>query len=90
MKINGKEIDIDTLIEDNEEKFLVRRKNGFMLSDEDIKILENNGINYLEYNNLASLIFRIEEILMEDDSDKSLNELSIRLSESNYYNYVNK
>ena len=50
-----------------EESFLKRRSNGMMLSDEDISILERNDINYLDYVNLSSLIFAIEEALSSDN-----------------------
>ena len=72
-----------------EESFLKCRSNGMMLSDEDISILERNDINYLDYANLSSLIFAIEEALSYED-DEELEELNKKLGEYNYYNYTNK
>ena len=79
----------DDEIMGNEKTFLKRRSNGMMLSDNDIEVLNNNGINYLEYQNLSELLFRITEILEENDNEV-LEELSIKLGEYNYYNYTNK
>ena len=79
----------DDEIMGSEKTFLKRRSNGMMLSDQDIKILENNEINYLEYSNLQELIFAITEAL-EENENPELEELSIKLGEYNYYNYTNK
>ena len=73
----------------NEKTFLKRRSNGMMLSDADIEILERNGLNYLEYDNLESLIFAISLLLDEEENDE-LDKLSVKLGEYNYYNYTNK
>ena len=85
MKINLS----DDEIMGTEKSFLKRRKNGLMLSDEDIEILKRNGINYLEFNTLEALIFKIEEVLDEEENDE-LEELNIKLGEYNYYYYTNK
>lgn len=90
MIVNGKELDVNKLVGEQETSFLKKRENGLLLSDEDIIILKRNGINYLEYNNLKSLLFAIEEILREDSDLIDLEELSIKLGEYNYYNYTNK
>ena len=79
----------DEEIMGTEKSFLKRRENGLMLSDNDIDILKRNGINYLEFSNLASLIFRIEEAL-EEEEDEELESLNMKLGEYNYYNYTNK
>lgn len=80
---------LDDEIMGNEKTFLKRRSNGLMLSDNDITILENNGINYLDYHNLEELIFAISEVL-DDVDNTDLEELNIKLGEYNYYNYTNK
>ena len=72
-----------------DKSFLKRRKNGLMLSDNDIDILKRNGINYLEYNNLSELIFAICEALDEEASDE-LESLNMKLGEYNYYVYTEK
>ena len=79
----------DEEIMGTEKSFLKRRKNGLMLSDNDIEILERNGINYLEATNLENLIFMIEEALSEEENEE-LDSLNIKLGEYNYYNYTEK
>ena len=85
MEINLK----DEEIMGTEKSFLKRRENGLMLSDNDIEILKSNGINYLEFSSLASLIFRIEEALEEEENEE-LENLNMKLGEYNYYNYTEK
>lgn len=95
----NKQNDIDTLISelgitlDIEKTTLKTRKNGLLLSDEQIEVLKRHNINYENYNNLSSLIFKIEEYIEEvgnymDITD--IDELSKQLSEQNYYQNTNK
>ena len=79
----------DDEIMGTEKSFLKRRENGLMLSDNDIEILQRNDINYLEFSKLESLIFKIEEVLSEEENEE-LENLNMRLGEYNYYNYTNK
>ena len=76
-----------------EDDFLIRRSNGLMLSNNDVKILENNHINYLECHKMEELIFMVEEYLNENDAP-DLEELSIKLSNEKFYinkkNYKNR
>ena len=85
MEINLK----DDEIMGTDKSFLKRRENGLMLSDNDIEILKNNGINYLDATSLESLIFMIEEALFEEENEE-LENLNMKLGEYNYYNYTNK
>jgi len=89
MIVNGKDYDIKKLVSEQETSFLKRRENGMMLSDEDVNILKRNGINYLEYSDIKSLLFAISSVL-EENEEVELEELSIKLGEYNYYNYKNK
>lgn len=77
----------DDEIMGGEKTFLKLRKNGLMLSDKDVEILDKHGINYLDFKSLSELIFAIENLL---DDDYELEELNIRLGEYNYYHYTNK
>lgn len=94
-----KQNDIDTFLNDLgitlniEQTKLKPRKNGLMLSDEQIEILKRHNINYEQNSNLNSLIFKIEDYINEvgnymDVTD--IDELSKQLSEQNYYNNTNK
>lgn len=94
-----KQDDLDTLLNDLgislniEETTLKTRKNGLLLSDEQIIILKNHNINYEQYQTLESLIFAIEDYINDvqgymDVTD--IDELSKQLAEQNYYNNTNK
>lgn len=94
-----KQNDIDTLMNDLgielniDRKILKPRKNGLMLSDEQIEILKTHNINYEKYTNLSSLIFAIEEYINEVENYMDItdiDELSKQLSEQKYYNNTNK
>lgn len=95
----NKQNDIDTLLDDLgitiniENTQLKTRKNGLLLSDEQINILKNHNINYEQYQTLESLIFAIEDYINEvqgymDITD--IDKLSEQLSEQNYYNNTDK
>lgn len=95
----NKQNDIDTLLDDLginlniENTQLKTRKNGLLLSDEQINILNNHNINYEQYQTLESLIFAIEDYINDvqgymDITD--IDELSKQLAEQNYYNNTNK
>lgn len=78
---------------DIEKKSLKQRENGLLLSDEQIEILNRHHINYNNYNNLSSLIFKIEEYIEEVGNYMEItdiDELSKQLSEQNYYQNTNK
>lgn len=87
MLINGKEIDIEDI--NYETKMHTKRENGLLLSDEQINILKKYDIDYLKYNDMSSLIYEIEEIL-NIEYYEDLDNLSIELSEFNYYQNTNK
>lgn len=87
MLINGKEIDIEDI--NYETKMHTKRENGLLLSDEQINILKKYDIDYLKYNDMSSLIYEIEEILNVEYYE-DLDNLSIELSEFNYYQNTNK
>lgn len=92
MKINGKEIDINKLVDEvySDKTMMKQRGNGIYLSDNDIEVLNRYNINYLNYSSLNSLIFNIEQILNEETDLNDLEEVSRKLSELNYYNNTNK
>ena len=67
----------------------VERENGMFLSDNQVKTLKKNNIDYNNYDNLESIIFELNNILNEID-DEELESLAIDLAEFNYYNNQNK
>lgn len=92
MKINGKDVDINKLINNvyDDKNMIKMRGNGIYLSDNQIEVLKRYDIDYKKYSSLNSLIFEIEEILNNDVEANDLEEVSSRLSELNYYNNTNK
>jgi len=96
---SNKEFDIDTLISelgitiDIEKTSLKQRKNGLLLSDYQVEVLKRHNINYENYTNLSSLIFKIEEYIEEVENYidiTDIDDLSKELSEQNYYQNTNK
>ena len=92
MKIKGKDVDINKLINNvyDDKNMIKMRDNGIYLSDNQIEVLKRYDIDYKKYISLNSLIFEIEEILNEEVDASDLEEVSSGLSELNYYNNTNK
>lgn len=68
---------------------IIRNYNGLYLSKSEIEVLKRYGIDYSKHN-MKSLIYEIEEIIEEIENPDELEELSINLSERNYYYNTNK
>ncbi len=92
MKINEQNLDINKLTSDiyDDKSMIKMRGNGIYLSDNQIEVLKRYDIDYKKYSSLNSLIFEIEEILNYETNARDLEEISLRLSELNYYNNTNK
>lgn len=45
-----------------EDDFLIKRSNGLLLSNHDVKVLEDNHIDYLKCHSLEELIFIMKTI----------------------------
>ena len=69
--------------------FLKKRENGIFLTDEEIEVLDRYEIDYQSCVSVSELVFQIEEYLEEAESDE-LENLSLRLSEFQYYYETNK
>ena len=87
MKINEQNLDINKLTSDiyDDKSMIKMRGNGIYLSDNQIEVLKRYDIDYKKYSSLNSLIFEIEEILNYETNARDLEEISLRLSELNYY-----
>lgn len=85
-------MNIDDIISDsfNENKFIKKTSNGLLLTEEQINVLNRYGIDYNKYNNLKELLFDIELYLNDNPDLTELDEISIRLSELDYYQFTNK
>lgn len=94
MKVNGKEINIDRIVEELNPRgnFLKQRKNGLLLSEEQIKILTQYQIDYLNYANLSSLLFEIDRVLNDQSEmeNQELEHIYQELQEIHYYHETNK
>ncbi len=87
MIINGKDYSVDELLENIniEKSMLKRRDNGLLLSDENIEVLKKYDINFNDCTDLKMLIFKIEDVINNEETDEDLEELSKILSERDYY-----
>lgn len=87
MIINGKDYSVDELLEniDIEKTMLKRQKNGLLLSDQNISILNKYKVEFNDCMNLKMLIFKIEDVINNEEVDSDLEELSKTLSERDYY-----
>lgn len=83
---------IDSIVSsiDIENTKLNKIKNNIYLSNEQIGILDRNGIDYKKYNSMSELIFDIEDLLNSGYDSEELEDLSVKLQEINYYNNTNK
>lgn len=78
-EINEFEFDVNDL--------RVERKNGMFLSNNQVKLLQKYHVNYNDYKDLSSLIFKLNELTEDDDE---LESLAMDIDEFNYYNNQNK
>ncbi|MDD2392411.1 MAG: hypothetical protein PHU94_05720, partial [Bacilli bacterium] len=78
MIINGKNYSVDELLEniDIEKTMLKIQKNGLLLSDKNISILNKYKIEFNDCMNLKMLIFKIEDVINNEEVDSDLEELS--------------
>lgn len=93
MEIHGKEVEIEQLLEDLkiEKNFLKRRQNGLLLNDKQIEILNRYDIHYLEYSNLSSLLYAMDEMMNEEVvEDQELEQVFQELEEIHYYQETRK
>ena len=91
MQVNKNELSIKDAVEFSQfEKLLMkRRENNMLLSDYQISVLSNNGINYIDFNNFRDLLFAIENYL-DNDYDEELDQISLQIAEYIYYNETKK
>lgn len=89
MKVNGKEYDVDELI-NNTNNDMHTIYHGIYLNNKQIDILKSNGFDYKKYNNIKELIFDIDEYLYNDPDNTELEDVLYELSEFDYYHNTNK
>jgi len=65
--------------------------NGFLLSNKEIRVLDEYNIDYLKCNSLKDVLFRIEEVLNDMDIvDEELDYVSSTIQERDYYQNSHK
>ena len=88
MNIDIKDIDISDLVS---QKYMHKEiKKGLFLSDYQIEVLMKYDINPYDCSGIEDLIFRIDEVLNDDDTLDDLENVSLEISEFNYYSNTNK
>lgn len=68
----------------SDDSWLVKRENGMILSDYQIEVLSRNGIDYLKYGSINSILLEINEILEEGENEE-LEVVAREIDEKNYY-----
>ncbi len=88
MNINGEKINIDDLIS---QKYMHKEiKKGIFLSDYQLTILNQYGIDVNNCSSINDLIFQIDEVLDDEDDADDLENVSKEIAEFNYYANTNK
>ena len=65
--------------------------NGILLNNKEIEVLDRYNIPYKNCTSLKDIIFEIESIINElDIMDEDLEEISMSISERDYYQNTNK
>ena len=72
------------------ESNLLTTKNGILLTNYEISILDKYKIPYQNTTSLKEIIYLIEDILNEDNSLEDLENISLSISERDYYMNTNK
>lgn len=65
------------------DSWLLPRENGMLLSDYQVRVLQNNNIDYLKYKDYKELLFTLNEMDLDDDE---LDEVALAIGEMDYYN----
>lgn len=70
-------------------KYMLKKIGNLYLSEAHVQILKSHNIDYEKLNNINLLIYEIEEVLDEEESEE-LEWVLNELAEFNYYNNTNK
>lgn len=81
---------IDEIVKETHDSLTLNKINdNLYLTNKQIEVLDRYDIEY-KNKSIEELIYEIEDILNEDDSYSDLEEVSIGLSEFNYYHNTKK
>lgn len=78
---------LNSIIKETENNMHNNIHNDICLTDKQVSLLDSIGVDYKSFNNMSSLIFYLENSMMEDEE---LDMLIDELMESNYYHNTNK
>ena len=85
--------EIDKIVEETFKENKLNKVGNIYLSNKQINILERYKIDYKNVVDMSELIFKVEEYIEENDSYEEIDDLenlSLELSEFNYYYNTNK
>ncbi len=69
----------------------IDNKKGLLFNKNDINILTSYGFDYRQYSTYNELIFDLNNYINSTYEDLGdLEEVLVRISEINYYHYINK
>lgn len=74
----------------NFDNTIIKDYNGILLSKDEIEVLRRYDIHYENYNSMKELIYEIEDVIVDLTDATDLEEVSINLSERDYYHNTNK
>jgi hypothetical protein len=81
------EYDLDSVINDLdfEKNSLKTCKNGLLLTNYEIEVLDKYKIDFNKTSSLKEILYLIDEVLDEDNSLTDLENISLSISERDYY-----
>ena len=91
--MNYNKDEIDKIVEETFKENKLNKVGNIYLSSKQINILERYKIDYKNVVDMSELIFKVEEYIEENDSYEEIDDLenlSLELSEFNYYYNTNK
>ncbi|MBO6145708.1 MAG: hypothetical protein J6O62_02815 [Bacilli bacterium] len=91
--MNYNKDEIDKIVEETFKENKLNKVGNIYLSNKQINILERYKIDYKNVVDMSELIFKVEEYIEENDSYEEIDDLenlSLELSEFNYYYNTNK
>lgn len=74
-------------LKDVEKNMLKARKNGLLLTDNQVSTLSRFNIDASKCSNMSELLYMIDQV---DNDDDELNDLADKLAETNYYQNTRK
>lgn len=74
----------------NFDNTIIKDYNGILLSKDEIDVLRKYDIHFENYTSMKQLIYEIEDVISDLSDATDLEEVSLNLSERDYYQNTNK